>query len=275
MHGSLHSTTAIVTGASRGLGRAYAIALAREGARVVAVARSRDDLEETVAAVHDAGGEAVAAVADVTSREDVERVVSETDARAGGVDVLVNNAGLPGCFGPLWETDPDEWWRTIEVNVRGPMLWSRAALPGMIRRKRGRIINVASGSGTRGTPYMACYITSKTALIRFSEILATEAREHGIAVFAIEPGAVLTAMGRHAVESETGRRWIPWAGAMYDEHGVTAEQSAAFVVRLARGDADALSGRLLARGMDLDSAVASARRIADTDALTLRMRPAP
>ena len=118
------------------------------------------------------------------------------------MDLLVNNAGLAGPIGPTWETDPDDWWRCLEVNLRGPMLCSRAVLPGMIARGGGRIVNVASGAGTFAIPYLGAYVTSKTALIRFTEILALEAGQHGVKVFAIEPGTVRTAMAEYALESK-------------------------------------------------------------------------
>jgi NAD(P)-dependent dehydrogenase (short-subunit alcohol dehydrogenase family) len=95
------------------------------------------------------------------------------------------------------------------------MLCSRAVLPGMITRGRGRIVNVASGAGTSAIPYLGAYVTSKTALIRLTEIIALEAGQHGVKVFAIEPGTVRTSMADHALESEAGKRWLPWFGDIF------------------------------------------------------------
>ena len=141
------------------------------------------------------------------------------------MDLLVNNAGLAGPIGPTWETDPDDWWRCLEVNLRGPMLCSRAVLPGMIARGGGRIVNVASGAGTFAIPYLGAYVTSKTALIRFTEILALETGQHGVKVFAIEPGTVRTAMAEYALESEEGQRWLPWFAEIFKRGRGRAAQS--------------------------------------------------
>jgi NAD(P)-dependent dehydrogenase (short-subunit alcohol dehydrogenase family) len=171
-------------------------------------------------------------------------MVTEVEISLGSVDLLVNSAGLAGPIGPTWETDPDEWWRCLEVNLRGPMLCSRAVLHGMIARGGGRIVNVASGAGTFAIPYLGAYITSKTALIRFTEILALESAEQGIKVFAIEPGTVRTSMAEYALESEEGRRWMPWFGEIFRRgEDVPPDHAADLVVLLASGRADTLSGR--------------------------------
>ena len=138
------------------------------------VARSEDQLAETVRQITQLGSRAISVTADVSDPGAVERMVREVEKSLGSVDLLVNNAGLAGPIGPTWETDPDDWWRCLEVNLRGPMLCSRAVLPGMIARGGGRIVNVASGAGTFAIPYLGTYVTSKTALIRFTEILALE-----------------------------------------------------------------------------------------------------
>ena len=172
---NLAGQVAIVTGGGRGIGKAIAMALARADASVAVVARSGDQLAETAKEITEAGGRAISVTADVSDPGAVERMVVEVEKSLGSVDLLVNNAGLPGPIGPTWETDPDDWWRCLEVNLRGPMLCSRAVLPGMIAREGGRIVNVASGAGTFAIPYLGAYVTSKTALIRFTEILALEA----------------------------------------------------------------------------------------------------
>src|SRR5208337_3145475 len=137
----LRGQVAIVTGAGRGLGRATALALARAGPRVGVVARSEEQLAETVRGVREAGGEALSVVADVSDAASVERMGQEVERRLGPVDLLVNNAGTLGPLGPMWQADPGEWWHSIEVNLLGPYLCSRALLPGMIERGHGRIIN--------------------------------------------------------------------------------------------------------------------------------------
>jgi NAD(P)-dependent dehydrogenase (short-subunit alcohol dehydrogenase family) len=241
---NLTGQVAIVTGSGRGIGRAIALGLARAGCSVAVVARSADQLAETVRQITQLDRRAISVAADVSDPGAVERMVREVEESLGSVDVLVNNAGLAGPIGPTWETAPEDWWRCLEVNLRGPMLCSRAVLPGMIARGGGSIVNVASGAGTFAHPYLGAYVTSKTALIRFTEVLALEAAAHGIKVFAIEPGTVRTSMADSALESEAGKRWMPWFGDVFQRgDDVPPDHAADLVVLLASGRADALSGR--------------------------------
>jgi NAD(P)-dependent dehydrogenase (short-subunit alcohol dehydrogenase family) len=161
------------------------------------------------------------------------------------------------------------------VNVRGTFLGTRAALARMVPRRRGRVINVSSRAGNVGIQYASAYVTSKTAVTRLTEIAAADARPHGVSVFAIEPGTVLTTMTRHLLESEAGQRWLPWYRDIFDSgHDATPEEGARLVVRLASGAADALSGRFISRADDLDALVRDADSIARDERLVLRLRPA-
>jgi NAD(P)-dependent dehydrogenase (short-subunit alcohol dehydrogenase family) len=189
------------------------------------------------------------------------------------VDLLVNAAGLGPPIGPFADTDPEQWWRTVEVNLKGPAVWCRAVLPDMTRRRRGRIVNVASGAGTVAIPYLSAYVTSKAALIRLSEVLAAEVASAGVKVFAIEPGTVRTAMAEEALTSEAGRRWMGWFRDIFDAgRDVTPEHAAELVLWLARGRGDALSGRFIARGDDLEDLRRRADAIVAADELALRVR---
>jgi short-subunit dehydrogenase len=153
------------------------------------------------------------------------------------------------------------------------MNWTRALLPQMIERKSGRIINVASGAGTVAIPYMAAYVTSKSALIRYTEVLAQEIKDAGVQVFAIEPGTVKTAMAMYALESPAGRRWIPWYRNIFEEKlDVLPEYAADLVVRLARGEADVLTGRYIARDDDLDLILAQSVKAIENEWGVLRVR---
>jgi NAD(P)-dependent dehydrogenase (short-subunit alcohol dehydrogenase family) len=241
---NLEGQVAIVTGGGRGIGKAIALGLAKAGASVAVVARSEDQLTETVREITELGSRAMSVAADVTDPAAVQKMVVGVEQALGSVDLLVNNAGLAGPIGPTWEIDLDDWWRCLEVNLRGPMLCSRAVLPGMIARGRERIVNVASGAGTFAIPYLGAYVTSKTALIRFNEILALETALHEVRVFAIEPGTVRTSMAEYALESEEGRRWMPWFGEIFQRgEDVPPDHAADLVVLLASGRADALSDR--------------------------------
>ena len=238
---------ALVTGGGRGLGRAFAVALAKNGMRVGVASRSGVELNVTLALLHAEGIEAVAIPTDVTDEAAVHNMVSVTEEKLGPIDLLINGAGVGAPFGPTWETDSSEWWRNIEVNLRGPMLCCKSVVKGMIERRRGRIINVASGAGTRSIPYMSAYVTGKAALIRLTEVLADELRQHGVSVFAIQPGTVRTAMAEELIRSEAGRRWLPWFKKIFDDgQNDTSEPGERLVLYLASGNADALSGRFFA-----------------------------
>jgi NAD(P)-dependent dehydrogenase (short-subunit alcohol dehydrogenase family) len=240
----LAGQVAKVSGGGRGIGKAIALGLAKAGAYVAVVARSEDQLAGTVKEITQLDSRAISVTADVSDPGAVQKMVIEVEETLGSVDLLVNNAGVAGPIGPTWETDPDAWWRCLEVNLRGPMLCARAVLPGMIARGGGRIVNVASGAGTFAIPYLGAYVTSKSALIRFTDILALETAPHGVKVFAIEPGTVRTSMAEHALESEEGRRWMPWFGEIFQRgDDVPPEHAGDLVVLLASGRADALSGR--------------------------------
>ncbi len=270
----LTDTVAVVTGAGRGIGRAIALRLAADGARVALVARSADQLAETHGLVTAAGGSATTHVADVTDGAAVEQVVADVERRVAPIDLLVNNAGLGGLPGPLWVVDPDKWWRMQEVNVRGCFLCMAAVLRRMTARGRGRVVNVSSRVSTIAIAHTSAYTTSKTALTRLSEIAAAEARPHGVLVFAIEPGSVRTAMTEPLIDTPEARAWLPHYRTVFDEgRDASPDDGAALVARIARGDADALTGRFLSRLDDLDALVADAARIEAEDRLTLRLVP--
>src|SRR5689334_14442843 len=213
---SLSGKVALVTGASRGLGQAFAVGLAKAGMSVGITARTSPDLAETLRLIEAQSGKGIAVPADVTDGKAIPELVERIEKDLGPIDLLVNNAGMGEPFGPTWETDPEEWWRCQEVNLRGPMLCASAMLRRMVPRKRGRIINIASGAGARSLPYMSAYVTSKAALIRFSEVLADEVRPHGIALFAIRPGSVRTRMAEQILSASAGKNWFPWLEQVYE-----------------------------------------------------------
>ena len=168
----LSGQTAIVTGASRGIGRAIALALARSGAKVACVARSEDKLKETVDAITAAGGTALALACDVTKRESVDQVVEKVVEAWGKLDILVNNAGITR--DTLLPTMEDaQWDDVIQTNLRGTFLFTRAATSKMFRKRYGRVINVSSVSGIRGNKAQTNYSASKAGVIGFMEFPST------------------------------------------------------------------------------------------------------
>src|SRR5262249_821056 len=187
---------AIVTGSGRGIGQAMAVALAKAGAAVGLTACSKREIEETAATIESSGGRAVAVPADVTKVTAVDQMVRGVEGKRGAVGLLVNNAGVSfqDRARPSWELPPELWWEEVEVNLRGPYLCARAVLPGMVSRRRGCIINVASLAALRA-PRGAAYGVSKTALTRWTEGLGTEARPFGVAGGGLGAGFVRPAGG--------------------------------------------------------------------------------
>jgi len=270
----LTGQVAIVTGGGRGIGRAMALALAKAGAAVAVVARTEEQLAETVALIEQEGGRAIAVTADVTDPQAVERMAREVEQQLGPVDLLVNNAGHPGEVGATWEVDPDQWWRCIDVNLRGPFLCTRAIVPGMIARGGGRIVTTASHTGLGLWPGMSAYAIGKAAVIRLCETLAAETGEHGIRVFAIHPGGVETALTASQFTSEGARTWYP---KLYDYvsqggGGQPPEHAADLVVFLASGKADVLSGCFVNVREDVNEMVQRAEEIREGELYTLRLR---
>ena len=260
---------AIVTGAGRGIGRATALALAQRGYPVGLIARSAAELDETRTLVEQAGGNAVAAPADVTDLEAVARAVTALVGEGDGVSVLVNNAGSLHAIGPLWEVDLDDWWTDVHTSLGGAFNLCRTVVPGMIARGSGRIVNVVSYAGTRPAPYQTAYGCAKAAVVNLTESLAASLATHGVQAFAVAPGYTDTAMTRELVESEAGRTWLPEAGS---GRVVDAERSAELIATLASGGADALSGRLLHALDDVDELLARIEEIRSDDLYVPRVR---
>jgi NAD(P)-dependent dehydrogenase (short-subunit alcohol dehydrogenase family) len=258
----LSGQVAVVTGGGRGLGRAFAQALAAAGCRVGLIARSPVELAETSGLIERAGGSAIGFSADITDAGAVAATFAAVEDAFGPVDLLINNAGMVGPLGPFAENAVEDWWRTLEVNLHGQILCTHRVLPGMIGRRRGRIINIASGGGATMLPYFSAYVTSKAALIRFSECLATEVKAHGLAVFAMGPGTVRTAMSEYSLNSPEGKKWLPWFRDIFDEgRDLPPERPVALLLALASGMADVLSGCFITPQDDLDAIVAAAANI--------------
>ena len=189
----LDGTVSVITGGGRGIGRVLARALADAGAAVGLIARSADELAQTARLVTDADGTAAAACADVTDGHAVAEAIDALHRQLGPADLLVNNAGVSGPFGDVWQVDAGDWWRAVEINLRGAFLCSQAVLPGMTARGAGRIVNVTSQAGVFRWPQVSAYSVSKAAVIKFTENLAAEAGRSGVRAFSVHPG--LTPIG--------------------------------------------------------------------------------
>jgi len=267
----------LITGGGRGLGRAIALGAAQAGAKVAVTARSVSELAETVELIQQAGGRALALPADVTDYHAVVEGVAAAESQLGPIDVLINGAGSFRALGNAAQIDPDEWWREVEINLRGSFVCARAVLPGMIARRRGRIINIVSAAGLQAIETVSAYGVSKAALIRLTEALAAETRPHGIAVLAVHPGTVRTPMSEYAATSPQIQERAPlvqqWFQQLFAEGGDTPmEQAVAFMLAVASGRADALSGCYLSVEDDLEALSAQAEVIQREARLKLRLR---
>ena len=241
--GSMNGLVAIVTGASRGLGRAIAEAYGQAGARVVVSARDRSptglagSVGETAAAIQAAGGEALEAFCDVTDEREVAAMVEQTLAHYGRIDVLCNNAGVMSMGETIEDIEPERWDEVMCVNTRGPYLCCRAVLPTMVAQRRGSIVNVGSRAGRDpGIGASVAYSASKAALHLFTFCLAEEVKVHNIAANVLNPGPM---------RSE-GSAAIPWTKKDWHQR-VEPADVAPCAVFLALQDAQSFTGQLASR----------------------------
>ncbi|KGM12973.1 SDR family NAD(P)-dependent oxidoreductase [Cellulomonas bogoriensis] len=258
--------TALVTGAGRGIGRALALGLAREGWAVALVGRTGAHLQAVAHEAVEAGAEHEPLVAevDVVDRGAVRAAVAAVEegfVDHGGLGLLVNNAGvIERSEVPFGEDDLDDLWRVVEVNVRGPLTVTREVLPGMISRGGGRVVNINSGSGHRASPTYTGYGISKGALSRFTTLLDAQYRDQGIRVFDLAPGVVVTDMTRQMPLHEGRSDWTP------------VEASVDLLLAMGAGELDALSGRFVRAGSDTPASLQThTYEIVVNDARRLRL----
>src|SRR4249920_2641658 len=188
--GLLDGKVAIITGASRGIGRALSLRFAREGARVVCAARSAELVKDTAAQVQKAGGQAIAVVGDAAVEDDVHRLVAEGLQAFGRIDALVNNAGDGGPTKPVQDYTMDDWRYTIDSCLTSSYLCTRFVVPEMIKAGRGAIVNISSGAGRRGLAYRIGYCSAKAGQVGMTYGMALELAPHNIRVNCVAPGAV-------------------------------------------------------------------------------------
>ena len=260
--GILGGQVALVTGAGRGFGRAIAERLAAEGAAVALLARSLTQLDEVANAIRGAGGHAIGVRCDVTDSASVEHAVAKTGELLGPIDVLVNNAGVPGPFGPIWQVDADEWWRAQAIHIRAPMLFMHHVLPGMVERDRGRVICVSAIASRIVAPNLSAYCTGKIAQNRLVAEAASELAETKVAVFAIDPGFAATQLARDTAADPEARKYfqplIERIEAVEHAYGTDPDlaRCAQRCLDLASGRYDALSGGYFELPDDLDAELA-------------------
>lgn len=253
---ALENRCAIITGASQGLGFEIAAKYLAAGASVTICARNAPVLDAAAARLSKlarAGQTVVAVPADVSRPADVARLVDTALSRLGRLDILVNNAAVAGPSGALETVGWDEWLHAIEVNLLGPVLMSRAALPHLKKAGRGKIIQLSGGGATKALPMRSAYAASKAAVIRFVETLAEETRPHRIDVNAIAPGALNTRMldellaaSPDAVGRELHQHWLRQKSA----GGVPLSRGAELAVFLGCDLSNGITGKLLSAVWD-------------------------
>ena len=248
----LAGQTAIVTGGGHGIGKAIALALAREGANVLVCGRHEETLKQTAAEIESLGRRAFAIVTDVSQDDEVEALFRAAVREFGAVNILVNNAGVVGPTAPITNVTRKDWDETIAVNLTGAYLCSKAVLPAMIERRSGKIINIASVAGRMAYALRAPYAASKWGMLGLSRTLAQEVGQYNIQVNAILPGptagermqAVIDKRARELGQSSAEVEKLYVEGTAL-KRMVDPEHIAAIVVFLASSDSDSITGQAI------------------------------
>src|SRR5690606_38276574 len=258
----LEGQVALVTGAGRGFGRAIAERFAGEGAAVALLSRSLAELDDVAQTIRGAGGQAIGIRCDVADEASIVHAVAKARELLGPIDLLVNNAGVPGPFGPIWEVDPDDWWRAQAIHIRAPMLFMHHVLPGMVERDRGRVICVSAIASRIVAPHLSAYCTGKIAQNRLDAEAAAELADTHVAVFAIDPGFAATQLARDTAADADARKYFKPLIARIESHphayGTDPDlaRCAQRCLDLASGRYDALSGGYFELPDDLDAKLA-------------------
>ena len=249
----LENKVALITGSGRGIGRAMAKLFAKEGAAIFLTARTEKELEAVAEEIAADGGKAGFATADLTKVADCGRVFAAAEKQFGRLDILVNNAGVAGPIGSVESTDWQEWIRTIEINLLGSVLLSRAVLPHFKRAHSGKIIQLSGGGATNPLPMLSAYAASKAAIIRFMETLAEETRAHNIDVNAVAPGTLDTRILDEflaAGPDNIGSAFHARALKHKQDGGVPLCKGAELCVFLASRLSDGITGKLISAAWD-------------------------
>lgn len=247
----LRNKTVLVTGAGRGIGQVIAMKCAAEGARLILLARTESELNKTSELIKERGGEANPFGCDISSDDDVRGVLDSATKACGDVDVLVNNAGVQPPIGPFADVDMDEWKRNVGVNLFGLVHVTAGVVPGMVARKKGKIVNLSGGGSTSPRPNFSAYAVSKTAIVRLTETLAVELRESHIDVNAVSPGAINTRMLDEVIQAGSlAGKEAGDAGKRKESGGDNPEMAADLICFLASDESDGITGKLISARWD-------------------------
>ena len=269
----MDARTVVVTGGARGLGKAIGKAFGERGDRIALVDILPDALQETVEQFRGEGITVIGCPADTTDQLQVDALPEAVEAELGPTDILINNAGTFSVIGPVWEVDPQRWFRDITTNLYGTFLCCAAFVREFVPRGSGTVVNIASSGGVGDPhPYSTGYACSKAGVMRLTEGLAAEAREHGVSVFAVGPPALDTQMTRFIVDDEGGRKWRPDFSKIFEEgRDHDPADIARFIVDLVSGRADALTGRFFDPRRPIEDYLDEAKKIIENDLWTLRI----
>ena len=248
----LDGETVLITGAGRGIGEAIAYAFARAGANLVLMSRTPAEIERVARQAWAHRVTALAVAGDVARKTDVEQMVATAWQKFGRVDALVNAAGIYGPIGPLVENDMEEWAKALQTNLLGTAFSMRAALPHMIARRKGVVINFSGGGAVSPFPRFSAYSSSKAAVVRLTETVAEEVKEFGVRVNAIAPGAVNTRLLDQvlAAGEKAGSEFYAKAKEQKAKGGTPPERAAELAVFLASPAAAGVTGRLISAVWD-------------------------
>lgn len=277
LEGALEGRTAIITGASRGLGLAIARMYVTAGADVLMCARGGKVLEQArkeVAGLATQGQKVIAQVADVSDPADVDRLVEAALRAFPRLHILVNNAGVYGTMGPIEEVDWDVWVQAIEINLLGSVLLCRAVLPHFKAHRYGKIVQLSGGGATSPLPRISAYAASKVAIVRFAETLAEEVRDDHIDVNAIAPGALNTRLLDQVLAAgpeKVGQSFYERALKQEAQGGVPLEKGAQVAVFLGSAASDGITGKLISAVWDpWETLPEHLEDLQQTDVYTLR-----
>ena len=265
----LKDKVAIITGGSRGIGKAIAEAFLREGAKCVLVSRSQAELEQ---AKKDSRGQVEILQADVSQSDSGEKIASYCLSTFGKIDILVNAAGIQGPIGLFYENDRQKWEETLHVNLLGTLFLMQVVVPVMLEQKSGKIINFSGGGATGSRPRFSAYAASKTAVVRLTEVAADELKGTSIDINAISPGAVNTNMTEEIIRAgpDAGKEYESALKQKADE-SVSPVKATALSVFLASSHSDGLSGKLVSAIWDKwEDIPKHLNEIMSTDVYTLR-----
>jgi NAD(P)-dependent dehydrogenase (short-subunit alcohol dehydrogenase family) len=247
----LKGKVAIITGGSRGIGRSIAEAFLQNGARVAIAARSIEDLEKTLIDLQ-SDGDIICIPTDVSKGQSVRNMVEQTICQYGHIDILVNSAGIQAPIGPLIKVDIEEWINNVHINFIGTVLCCKYVLPFMVSKKKGKIINMSGGGATGARPNFSAYACSKTAIVRFTEILALEVKDQGIEVNCVAPGAVNTNMLKEIIDAGdlAGDKELKEAKDRLGKGGIPPKVPAELVLFLASEESNGITGKLISAPWD-------------------------